>query len=76
MTPVRLHSEISFNDNCELTENDWKHLMTRTPAHTSNFDNALHLFPTVEAVVEHNINKLHGCGQPGFRYYQNCAFRC
>lgn len=40
--------------------------MTRTPAHVSDassFDNALHLFPTVEAVVEY-INKLHACGQP------------
>ena len=41
--------------------------MTRTPANTSdtsNFDSVLHLFPTVEAVVEQNINKLHSCGQP------------
>ena len=41
--------------------------MTRTPARASNsssFDDALHLFPTVEAVVEYNINKLHACGQP------------
>ena len=41
--------------------------MTRTPAHItdiSEFTNALHLFPTVEAVVEHNITRLHACGQP------------
>lgn len=41
--------------------------MTITPAHTSDsstFNNALHLFPTIEAVAEHNINKLHACGQP------------
>ena len=41
--------------------------MTRTPAHISNassFDNALHLLPTVETVVEYNINKLHAYGQP------------
>lgn len=53
--------------NGEVTESDWKHLMTRTPAHitdTSMFHNALHLFPTVEAVVEHNVTKLHACGQP------------
>ena len=30
----------------------------------SSFDDALHLFPTAEAVVEHNIAKLHSCGQP------------
>ena len=53
--------------NGEVTEDDWKHLMTRTPAQvsdTSPFDTALHLFPTVEAVVEHNVSKLHTCGQP------------
>ena len=52
--------------NCEVAESDWRHL-TRTPAHvsdSSSFNNALHLFPTVEAVVEHNINKLYACGQP------------
>ena len=41
--------------------------MTRTPVHVSDassFDNALHIFPTVEAVVEYNINKLHACSQP------------
>ena len=41
--------------------------MTRTPAHvsdSSSFNNALYLFPTVEAVVEHNFNKLYACGQP------------
>ena len=41
--------------------------MTRTPAQVSDmssFDNAVHLFPTIEAVVQHNINKLHAYGQP------------
>ena len=53
--------------NGEVTEDDWKHLMTRTPAQISDisaFNDALRLFPTVEAVVEHNISKLHACGQP------------
>ena len=53
--------------NCELTEDDWRTLMTRTPVQVSDmssFSNAVHLFPTVEVVVEHNINKLHACGQP------------
>ena len=53
--------------NGEVTEDDWRHLMTRTPAQVSDisaFDTALHLFPTVEAVVEHNVSKLHACGQP------------
>ena len=41
--------------------------MTRTPAQISDisiFNDALRLFPTVEAVVEHNVSKLHACGQP------------
>ena len=66
-------SQVAFRDillrlrNCEEIESDWKHPMTRTPANTpdtSNFDSVLHLFSTVEAVVEQNINKLHSCGQP------------
>ena len=66
-------SQVMFRDillrlrSCQVTESDWKHLMTRTPAHVfnaSSFENALHLFPTVEAVVEYNINKLHACSQP------------
>ena len=51
----------------QVTESDWKHLMTRTPAQVldvSTFEDALCLFPTVEAVVEHNVSKLHACGQP------------
>ena len=53
--------------NCEVTEDDWRTLMTRTPIQVSDMpslSNSVHLFPTVEAVVEHNINKLHACGQP------------
>jgi len=61
------HSQSLFRDillrlrNCEVTENNWGVLMTRTPAHvhdTSSFTNAFHLFPTIEAVVQHNIHKL------------------
>lgn len=50
-----------------VTEQDWKHLMARTPAHITDispFTTALHLFPTVDAVVEHNVSKLHASGQP------------
>ena len=28
------------------------------------FHDALHLYPTVEAVAEHNVTKLHSSGQP------------
>ena len=41
--------------------------MTRTPAAVSDmssFSSAIHLYSTIEAVVEHNIHKLHTCGQP------------
>ena len=41
--------------NGDITEDDWKHLMTQTPAKIgdiSAFNDALRLFPTVEAVVE------------------------
>ena len=64
---VQFRNILLRHRNSEVTESDWRHLMTRTPAHTSDsssFNNALHLFPTVEAVVEHNINKLYACGQP------------
>lgn len=38
---------------------------TPTKVHDlSSFANALHLYPTTEAVVEHNIPKLHDSGKP------------
>ena len=40
-------------------EEDWKYLMTRT-----TFDDALRLYPTIEAVAEHNVAKLRASGQP------------
>ena len=51
----------------KITQDHWEHLMKQTPAQVhdlSLFANALHLFPTIEAVVEHNVSKLHTCGQP------------
>ena len=50
-----------------VTVADWKHLMEQTPTNLhdiSEFANALHLHPTVEAVVEHNVSKLGINGQP------------
>jgi ATP-dependent DNA helicase PIF1 len=41
--------------------------MDRTPTKVQDltaFHKALHLHPTKEAVVEHNVSKLHACGQP------------
>jgi len=63
-------SKVQFRDllgNCQVTETDWRQLITRTLAHTSDsssFNNALHLFTTFEAEVEHNYTKLYACGQP------------
>ena len=53
--------------DAQLTTDDWKHLMNQTPAQVQDlapFSSALHLHPTIEAVVEHNISKLHASGQP------------
>lgn len=46
----------------QVTEEDWRQFMNRTPAQVqdlSPFATALRLFPTTEAVVEHNVSKLH-----------------
>ena len=46
--------------NAELTVEDWKYLMTRTTGEvgdTKSFDDALRLYPTIEAVAEHNVAK-------------------
>ena len=53
--------------NAEVTQEDWNHLMTRTPTSVDDltpFTNGLRLHPTVEAVVEHNVAKLQASGQP------------
>ena len=53
--------------NAELTVEDWKYLMTRTAGEvgdTKSFDEALRLYPTIEAVAEHNVAKLRASGQP------------
>ena len=50
-----------------LTIADWNCLMTQTPTQVKDltpFATALHLIPTVEAVVEYNVAQLHASGQP------------
>ena len=52
--------------NADVTQEDWEELMKQTPTNVADltpFADALHLYPTVEAVVEHNISKLKDCGQ-------------
>ena len=51
----------------QVTTADWEHLMSQTPSRAqdlSPFTTAVHLHATTEAVVEHNIARLHACGQP------------
>ena len=66
-------SQVLFHDillhlrDGQVTQDHWKHLMKQTPAQLHDltpFTTALRLFPTIEAVVEHNVSKLHSCGQP------------
>ena len=52
--------------NAEVTVEDWTCLMRQTPTQVrdlSPFASALHLHPTIEAVVEHNVTKLRDSGQ-------------
>ena len=37
--------------------------MKKTPGQVQEFHNALHLYPTIEAVAEHNVTKLRANGQ-------------
>ena len=48
----------------QVSEEDQQRLMKKTPAQIQEFHNALHLYPTIEAVAEHNVTKLHANGQP------------
>ena len=52
--------------NAESTLEDWKCLMRQTPAQVRDvtpFSRALYLYPSAEAVAEHNLSKLRACGQ-------------
>ena len=53
--------------NARVTISDWEQLMKQTPAQVSDlspFTNALHLHPTIEAVVEYNVARLRASGHP------------
>ena len=53
--------------DARLTISDWEQLMKQTPAEVSDlapFTNTLHLHPTIEAVVEHNVARLRASGDP------------
>ena len=53
--------------DARLTISDWEQPMKQTPAEVTKlepFTNALHLQPTIEAVVEHNVTRLRTSGHP------------
>ena len=53
--------------NAQVTKEDWEELMKHTPTIVQDltpFTSALHLYPAVEAVVEHNVSKLKDSSQP------------
>ena len=65
--------QVKFRDillrlrDAEVTVADWNHHMTRTPTKVQDvclFSTALHLIPTVKAVVEYNMAQLQASGQP------------
>ena len=65
--------QVKFRDillrlrDAKVTLSDWNHLMSRTPTRVhdlSPFSTALHLIPTVVAVVEYNVAQLQASGQP------------
>ncbi len=66
-TQVRFRNILLDLRDGQVSTADWQHLMTHTSARVrdcSSFADALHLFPTVEAVAEHNLLKLSTSGQP------------
>ena len=62
---VRFRDILLHLRNAQVTKEDWEELMKQTPTEVHDltpFANALHLYLTVEAVVEHNITKLKDSG--------------
>ena len=65
--------QVKFRDillrlrDAKVTLSDWNYLMSRTPTRVqdlSPFSTALHLIPTVVAVVEYNVAQLQASSQP------------
>ena len=64
---IQFRSTLMKLRDAEVGVDDWQYLMKQVPTKVrdvSSFANALHLYPTVEAVVEHNVAKLRDLGQP------------
>ncbi len=49
----------------KVTVADWQHIMQQTPTYMQDppFAHALHLHPTVKAVIEHNVSQLRTSGK-------------
>ena len=67
--PEQIHfrSTLMSLRDAEVSVDDWNYLMKQTPTKVqdiTSFGNALHLYPTVEAVVEYNVAKLRNVQQP------------
>ena len=62
---VRFRNILLRLRNAQVTKADWDCLMTliHVQDHTP-FASALHLLPTIEAVIEYNVTQLHANGQP------------
>ena len=63
---VQFRDILLWVSDAKVTVADGNCLMTRTPTRVQDlapFATALHLIPTVEAVVEYNIAQLHASGQ-------------
>ena len=60
---VQLQDILLRLQDAKITVADWSSFLTHVQD-LSPFATALHLIPTVEAVVEHNVAELHASGQP------------
>ena len=64
---VRFRNILLGLRNAQVTKADWNCLMTQTLTHVQDhtpFASALHLLPTIEAVIEYNVTQLRANGQP------------
>ena len=64
---VRFRDILLRLGDASVTQDDWERLMTRRDgqvADKDSFEQALHLLPTVNAVAEHNLEKLRSNGKP------------
>ena len=64
---ICIHEILMHLRDAQVTVDDSKNLVTQTLTHVQDvsvFSNALHLYPTVEAVVEYNVSQLRTSCKP------------